>query len=96
MFTCGQVPYSGLPVLRLFNTLSSGERLEKPINSACTDEMLDKSFFPELVLSSSFLRFTMIQACWNGIPEHRPTFSTIVEQITTVLGREAGYISFSV
>ena len=40
MFTCGQVPYSGIPVTKLFNMLTSGVRLDRPINSACTDEML--------------------------------------------------------
>ena len=41
VFTCGQVPYHGIRVTRLCSVLTSGERLDKPTNSACSDEMLE-------------------------------------------------------
>ena len=40
IFTCGSVPYAGIQVMRLASELRAGERLEKPENVACFDEML--------------------------------------------------------
>ena len=39
IFTCGRVPYSGVPAMSLLRTLQRGERLERPDNEACSDEM---------------------------------------------------------
>ena len=39
IFTCGRVPYSGVPAMSLLKTLQRGERLERPDNEACSDEM---------------------------------------------------------
>ena len=39
LFTCGKVPYAGVHVMGLLEELQAGERLHKPENSACTDEM---------------------------------------------------------
>ena len=39
MFTCGGVPYAGVPTTTLLRELSSGHRLDKPKNAACTNEM---------------------------------------------------------
>ena len=46
IITCGIVPYAGIQVMRLASLLRAGERLEKPENVACHDNML--------VLSSNF------------------------------------------
>ena len=40
IFTCGRVPYAGVHVMGLLNVLMRGERLEKPDNKACHDDML--------------------------------------------------------
>ena len=37
----------------------------------------------------------MMHTCWNTLSEQRPTFSTIVQQISTVLEKEAGYVNLS-
>ena len=40
LFTCGGVPYSGIPVMSILKALKAGQRLEKPENTACSNEML--------------------------------------------------------
>ena len=39
VFTCGSVPYAGIHVMKLASELREGQRLEKPDNAACDDEM---------------------------------------------------------
>ena len=39
MFTCGGVPYAGVPATTLLCELSSGHRLDKPKNAACSNDM---------------------------------------------------------
>ena len=39
VFTCGRVPYTGVPALTLLKELSTGYRLSRPSNAACSDEM---------------------------------------------------------
>ena len=40
LFTCGRIPYSGIPVMSVLKLLKAGQRLEKPENTACSNEML--------------------------------------------------------
>ena len=39
VFTCGRIPYTGIPAMGLLNELQGGQRLEKPDNEACSIEM---------------------------------------------------------
>ena len=39
VFTGGTIPYGGIGPLVLLQLLCDGERLSKPANSACTEEM---------------------------------------------------------
>ena len=39
IFTCGRIPYAGIPAMNLLKALQRGERLEKPDNEICQDEM---------------------------------------------------------
>ena len=39
LFTCGRVPYHGISAVGVLTALKNGERLEKPSNAACSDEM---------------------------------------------------------
>ena len=39
IFTGGQIPYGGIHPVALFQLLHDGERLNKPTNPACSDEM---------------------------------------------------------
>ena len=40
VLTCGRVPYAGIHAMGLLSVLKRGERLEKPDNKACHDDML--------------------------------------------------------
>ena len=39
VFTCGRVPYTGVPVMTLLSELNSGHRLDRPSNITCSNEM---------------------------------------------------------
>ena len=39
VFTCGRVPYTGVPAMALLSQLRSGHRLDRPRNATCSDEM---------------------------------------------------------
>ena len=39
LFTCGSVPYSGIPIMSVLKALKAGQRLEKPENTAFSNEM---------------------------------------------------------
>ena len=41
VFTCGGVPYAGVPAMTLLNELRSGHRLDRPSNTACSHQMYD-------------------------------------------------------
>ena len=40
LFTCGGVPYSGIPAMIVVKALKAGQKLEKPENTVCSNEML--------------------------------------------------------
>ena len=44
LFTCGRVPYSGISVMSVLRLLKAGQRLDKPENTACSNEMLVAEF----------------------------------------------------
>ncbi|CAI8054941.1 Tyrosine-protein kinase transforming protein RYK [Geodia barretti] len=44
IFTCGRVPYAGIHAMGLLKQLKRGERLEKPDNKACHDDIYDVMF----------------------------------------------------
>ena len=39
VFTCGRVPYVGVPAMTLLSQLQNGYRLDRPTNATCSDEM---------------------------------------------------------
>ena len=55
LFTCGRVPYSGIPVRNVLKTLKAGQTLEKPENTTCSNEML--------VIARIFIA-TLIASCF--------------------------------
>ena len=57
IFTCGQVPYHGVSALAIFRNLKSGERLDKPNNAACPDEMLVTTVAATLTILLDFAIF---------------------------------------
>ena len=40
VFSCGKIPYGGVAPSSVLRLLKSDQRMEKPENAACTDEML--------------------------------------------------------
>ena len=49
-FTCGRVPYTGLPAMTLLSELRSGHRLERPSNATCSDIMYARCITSDLAL----------------------------------------------
>ena len=49
LFTCGSVPYSGIPAMSVLKAIKAGQRLEKPENLACSNEMLVAKEFNQCV-----------------------------------------------
>ena len=45
IFSGGKSPYPGTNQLTLIQMLEEGDRMPKPYNAACTDEMLVESIF---------------------------------------------------
>ncbi|CAI8033449.1 Proto-oncogene tyrosine-protein kinase receptor Ret [Geodia barretti] len=41
IFTCGRIPYTGIPAMGLLKELQRGQRLERPDNEACLDEVYE-------------------------------------------------------
>ena len=39
VFTCGGVPYAGIPAMSLLSQLRNGHRLDRPSNVTCSDDM---------------------------------------------------------
>ena len=39
IFTCGRIPYTGIPAMGLLKELQRGQKLERPDNQACQDEV---------------------------------------------------------
>ena len=53
IFTCGRVPYAGIHAMCLLTELKRGERLEKPDNKACHDDMYGFNIY--LSISDSYV-----------------------------------------
>ena len=47
VFTCGRVPYTGVPAMTLLSELQSGHRLDRPTNITCSDEMYSRKLHVE-------------------------------------------------
>ena len=50
IFTCGRIPYAGISAMGLLKALQSGEKLEKPDNEVCQDEMLVNCSNPHIII----------------------------------------------
>ena len=50
IFTCGRIPYAGISAMGLLKALQSGEKLEKPDNEVCQDEMLVICSNPHIII----------------------------------------------
>ena len=67
IFTCGRMPYAGVHVMGLLNVLKRGERLEKPENKACHDDM---SVLVVTVFYNTISSHKLNRAYFNSRPVH--------------------------
>ena len=65
IFTCGSVPYAGIQVMRLASELRAGERLEKPGNVACLDNMMKNP------CGARRKRFGALDSCFGLVSPHQ-------------------------
>ena len=99
MFSLGKNPYPGVDPFTLVRYLERGERLDRPLNVACSQEMSVTINFHLAFLDIKYLfcfRFDIMGSCWNALPEKRPTFSELVTVISSHLEEMAGYLDLTV
>ena len=46
----------------------------------------------EFKVQISELRYSFMYQCWSGEPEHRPSFTQLVESLSNSLEEMAGYL----
>ena len=78
--------------------LRCGERMDAPDNSACSSEVYRTEFIEVIAnITCSPCRYrAVMQQCWEGDPDRRPTFSQLVTTIDTIVTPMAGYMELSV
>ena len=50
------------------------------------------SYMAKSKFLSYLLRYSFMYQCWSGEPEHRPSFSQLVESLSSSLEEMAGYV----
>ena len=109
VFTCGGVPYAGIPVASLLRELRSGHRLDRPSNISCSNDMyvLKHSSFITTWSISAFQnastittcfvpRWSVVTSCWSASPRERPNFATLVNSFSDLLDTDPTYIKLLV
>lgn len=91
IFSGGEIPYPGVHPDTIIHHLKRGERLSKPLNSACTDEMLVARLGRQFT-QSLYFRYQLMVSCWNACDKQRPTFSELVGIVETQLETVAKYL----
>ncbi|XP_019856981.1 PREDICTED: fibroblast growth factor receptor-like [Amphimedon queenslandica] len=79
VFNGGKTPYGGFSPTCVKTMISDGYRLEAPSNSACNDDIYQK---------------TMLK-CWERDPNERPTFAQVVTDIDRLLSNSVGYLDLT-
>ncbi|XP_011407098.1 PREDICTED: tyrosine-protein kinase receptor UFO-like [Amphimedon queenslandica] len=79
VFNGGKTPYGGFSPTCVKTMISDGYKLEAPSNSACNDDIYQK---------------TMLK-CWERDPNERPTFAQVVTDIDTLLSNSVGYLDLT-
>ncbi len=99
MFTTGRAPYPGLDPRSVIRMLDSGERLDKPSNLACNQEMYVKIILIEILslfyTYTDNCRYNFMLNCWEESPQNRPHFADIVTTIEKMMVPLANYMEFS-
>ena len=83
--------------MSIANFLRSGERMDPPENSACSSEVYVLFSMQHHMHTFFVCRFaTVMQQCWEGDPDKRPTFSQLQVTIDAMVTSVAGYMELSV
>ena len=74
----------------------STNRRTLPALRKCRHKSISQvQLFDTCVFTAQIYRYAMLHLCWNESSEQRPTFLDLVQQISTTLEEEAGYLDFS-
>ncbi|CAI8031498.1 Fibroblast growth factor receptor [Geodia barretti] len=97
VFSLGKNPYPGVDPFSLIRYLERGERLDKPLNAACSQEMWGDEQFTlySCLLSVYIIIYDVMKECSERKPWKRPSFSQLVTVISTSLERMAGYLDLN-
>ena len=95
VFTVGKNPYAGVDPFSLMRYLERGERLDKPLNAACSEEMFTKYIHSLKMMCMHYYSYEMMKSCWNGVPGKRPTFSELVTVISSGLEIMGNYLDLT-
>lgn len=84
VFTCGKMPYGRLKNTEVVERVQKGMILEKP--KGCYKDVYEVSVF-----RANFGRFSrycffeqIMRKCWSPLPENRPSFRALKEQLINV------------
>ena len=94
VFTCGGVPYAGVPVTTLLGELRSGHRLDRPSNLAGSDDMYVAIYdqLDAFVIIPAYYSWGVVRSCWLASPQERPKFARLVDTLTDLLDSDPFYI----
>ena len=95
MFSLGKNPYPGVDPFSLIRYLERGERLDKPVLAACSQEMYGDMLSVMLLSSLYTIRYDMMSECWEVELWKRPHFSQLVTVISTSLEGMAVYLDLN-
>ena len=88
----GYSPYPGIDPFALIKCLERGERLERPVNTACSVGLNNMVSGQNTYCVNNY---DMMNVCWKELPDKHPTFSELVTTISTILETIAGYLGLT-
>ena len=93
----GKIPYPGLDPKAIVKMLDTGDRMIKPLNTACTDERyIHVTFcYLELLKIIYFVSYSLMVSCWNENAAERPHFSDIKQTLEQAIAPLADYMEFT-
>ena len=77
--------------MSILNLLKSGERLERPANTICSDQTYEKIIvhFSCSIFGNSY---DVMMMCWSEVSCDRPNFANLVDTFADILEKESGYL----
>ena len=81
--------------MSVLRALKAGQRLEKPENTACSNEMLVAQEFQLAHYLLSTNSYDLMTSCWDLDSHQRPKFSNLQCDVSELLEAAAGYMELS-